>query len=195
LTFRVGTLANLLPTGMSAYTLADALTAHMRALRGYRWAISGYHAAGGGFWLSAACYTDSLYLVDGSRNRNNQSSVDLLIEAFTHKVMSPNDPRMLDPLLYSTETVYIDFAAPITTVRSKQDILAAPQCSVTPKQGFRRIALVEFLPLAAANPAVVQTSTPPPLPRELKIGDTCSVCGAVVMERPLFSGTFVGCLC
>jgi hypothetical protein len=198
LSYHVGALASTLPAGMTAYTLADALTAHMRSLRGYAWTISGYHAVGGGFWLSAAAYTGGLFLIDGSRNRGNQSDIDLLIEAFKHQLAKPDDPGMLDPSLYSAETIHVDLTVPIGPVLQKQDILSSAQCSVMPKRGSRRVTLVSFQPLATATPSAPVSAPPPQVsdaPRPLSLGETCPTCGAAFIERPLFSGTFVGCMC
>jgi hypothetical protein len=104
---------------------------------------------------------------------------------------------MVDPGLYTSELAYISMATPITPVRSKQDLLASSQRSATPKQGFHRVSIVEFQPLvaAAAGALALAPSEEAPAPRKLQPGETCSTCGAVVRERPLFSGTFVGCLC
>lgn len=207
LMFHVGSLASLLPPGMTQYGLAQELSAHMRAVRGYRWAISGYHATGQGFWLSAAYYGDGLFLVDGSRNHGGGRDVDLLVQAFRSKLVQPDDQGMLDPALYASEVVHLSCSPPLGAVRAKQDILRSPQCSLSPRQGLRRVCIVEFLPLttatgsrapsasrsapAPAPPAIVK----PAAPRALRLGDVCPICGAEVKERPLFSGTFVGCLC
>jgi hypothetical protein len=221
LMFHVGALAGLLPPGMTQYTLAQEIATHMRGVRGYRWAFSGYHATGPGFWLSAAYYGDGLFLVDGSRNHGAAREVDLLVQAFKSKLVQPDDQGMLDPALYASDVVHLSCAPPIAGVRTKHDILRSPQCSLAPRQGFRRVCIVEFLPLTTviANspapsppppPARVATtassvaptaSTSPPAPprrstaRALRVGDICPICGAEVKERPLFSGTFVGCLC
>jgi hypothetical protein len=215
LMFHVGSLASLLPPGMTQYTLAQELAAHMRSVRGYRWAFSGYHAMGPGFWLSAAYYGDGLFLVDGSRNHGGARDVDLLVQAFKSKLVQPDDQGMLDPALYAADVVHLSCSPAIAHVRTKQDILRSPQCSLAPRQGFRRVAIVEFLPLTTATavspaPPVVSPSTTPPKPapvpppaavkpraptRALRVGETCPICGAEVKERPLFSGTFVGCLC
>jgi len=199
LSFRVGALTRLLPSGMTTYALADALTTHMRSLRGYIWSLSGYHAVGGGFWLSAAAFNDGLFLVDGSRNRSStRGDADLLIEAFKHKLAPKADPRMLDPALYAAEVVYLSLAAPIGPVQTKQDIMASPQCSLAAKQGFQRVTVVEFLPFApqaVTAQAPVSSSAPPPAPKPLERGDVCPVCHAEFAERALFTGTYVGCLC
>ncbi|WP_437960815.1 hypothetical protein WME76_14985 [Sorangium sp. So ce119] len=199
LNFHPAALVSLLPLGMTSYALANALTTHVRSLRGYKWATGGYHTAGTGFWLNAAYYGNGLFLVDAARNRNARTDVDMLIEAFQHGIVQPEDPRMLDPALYTSELAYINMSRPILPVRTKQDLLASPQRSATPRQGFSRVSIVEFQPLAATAasagaPAAKPAKQAPP-PRELKLGDTCPTCGAAVMERPLFSGTFVGCLC
>lgn len=214
LTFKVGSLANLLPFGMSHHGLAQELSAHMRAVRGYRWAISGYHNTGQGFWLSAAYYGDGLFLVDGSRNHGSGGQdVDLLVQAFRSKLVQPDDQGMLDPALYSSEVVHLSCSTPLGAVRTKQHILRNPQCSLSPRQGLRRVCIVEFLPLttkvsssSATNSVLWQSPTKSvvtlwPSPAKsvaklaLKIGDTCTVCNAEVKERQLFTGTFVGCLC
>lgn len=247
LSFKIGALSCNLPIGMTQYTLADALSAHVRALRGFRWSFSGYHA-GPRFWLSAASFSDGLFLIDGSRNRNGVPEIDLLVEAFRHKLAQPADPSMLNASLYASEIVYVNLTQPLPQpVRTRQDLLGLPQCSRTPKQGYVRVALVEFQPFAAGiaagpmgpmagtiaqapgatatagvSPATAQAKTviaamPPPPPmvraanpahiapptprspampgKTLKIGDTCGTCGAEYKERPLFSGTFIGCLC
>jgi hypothetical protein len=204
LTFHPGALASLLPLGTTAFALASALSAHVRALRGYRWALGGYHSAGGGLWLSAAYYGGGLFLVDASRNRTGRTDVEVLADAFRLGIAQPEDPRMVDPALYTSELAYVSMASPISPVRSKQDLLASPQRSPTPKQGFLRASIVEFLPLAAAlAPPVQATLRPPSQPaparaapaRPLQMGETCPKCGATVEERPLFTGSFVGCLC
>ena len=207
LMFHVGSLASLLPPGMTQYGLAQELSAHMRAVRGYRWAISGYHATGQGFWLSAAYYGDGLFLVDGSRNHGGGRDVDLLVQAFRSKLVQPDDQGMLDPALYASEVVHLSCSPPLGAVRAKPDILRSPQCSLSPRQGLRRVCIVEFLPLttatgsrapSASRPAPAPTPpaiVKPAAPRALRLGDICPICGAEVKERPLFSGTFVGCLC
>jgi hypothetical protein len=231
--FHVGALAGILPAGTTQYTLAQELGAHMRAVRGYRWAFSGYHATGPGFWLSVAYYGDGLFLVDGSRNHGGAKDIDLLVQAFRARLAQPDDPGMLDPALYAADVVHLSCAPPLGPVRTKQDILRLSQCSLSPRQGFRRVSIVEFLPLTTAisafqpagpaggalpapPPVIVKpgTAAPPPssaspaarsspqhtaagslVQRAPRLGEVCPRCGAEVKERPLFSGTFVGCLC
>ena len=198
LLYRVGSLARHLPAGATQYSLATELSAHMRATRGFLWSFSGYHVRGGGFWLSAAAYTDSLFLVDATRNRNSQTEVELLVEAFRHQIGKASSTAMLDASKYSTDTVYVDLRQPISgPVQTKQSLLLQPQFSRAPRPDHVRAELVEFLPgaaIAAASPGsspVVAAA----VTRPLSVGETCPVCHAVFTERRLFSGTFVGCLC
>ncbi|AKT40705.1 hypothetical protein [Chondromyces crocatus] len=221
LTFHPGALASLLPLGMTGNALAAALTAHVRTLRSYRWAAGGYHTKGGGFWLSAAYYGDGLFLVDASRNRSTRTDVEVLADAFRHGVLQPEDPRMVDPSLYTSELSYLNMHAPITNIRTKQDLLASPQRSATPRQSFQRVSIVEFQPLVAALASAPSTSTPAPSapstpailsvpptlrpagtaprssapPRPLTVGQLCPRCGSEVQERPLFTGTYLACRC
>lgn len=199
LTFQTAILKRLLPAGMTSMGLADSLNAHLRSLRGYAWSISGYFSASPSFWISAAYFGDGLFLVDGSRNRNGTADVDVLVSAFRHGVVKPADPRMLDPAQYSAHPGYVCMAAPNARIVRKQDLLASPHYSASPQLGFRMATILEFLPLtsavvAPAPPAAPEVDAAPPV-RELKLGDVCPQCGAEVRERPLFSGTFVGCMC
>lgn len=219
----VGALATTLPTGMDGYALAREASAHVRALRGYKWSISGYHTAGGGFWLTAISYGNGILLVDGSRHsKTKQTDLDLLIHAFKHKVCTPEDPRMTDPALYSVETVYLRMDKPILPVTCKNDILSSSQCSKMQTSGYRSATLCEFLPMqqharapliqapvashANTTPVttnmttnIATTSAPPPdtkRPKKtLKLGDICPVCHDEVRERILFTSTYIGCKC
>lgn len=237
--FYVASLASLLPAGMTGHTLANDLSAHMRSLRGYRWSISGYHlsSGGGGFWLSAASLTESLFLADGSRNHpRNRTEAELLVEAFRQKLAPHQDPRMLDPAQYTIDFIHLDLTTPLPPVKTRQDILSAAQVSASPTQRSRRVAVVELMPVAGAVlgppppvphapaapapaphapalPAAVPLPPPvaPPVlassvsspakpaparpPKQLRLGEVCPVCRAEYKERPLFTGSFVGCLC
>jgi hypothetical protein len=211
--FRVGVLASLLPAGMTAQALSVALSAHVHSLRGFVWATSGSFTAAG-FWISAAYYGGGLFLVDASRNNTPRTDLDVLISAFQRGYLTPEHPRMLVPSLYTSEVVYLDMAVPIAPVRSKQDLLASPQCRTAPASGHRRACILEFTPLAHQHTAAQQRlfappsgpscqSTPPPRPTVVAAAPAkappasgmCPWCGAEVKERPLFSGTYVGCLC
>jgi hypothetical protein len=219
--FRVGVLVSTLPQGMSAQALAVALSAHVRGLRGFVWATSGSVTAAGS-WISAAYYGGGLFLVDASRNSNSRTDLDVLINAFQRGFLTPEHPRMLVPALYTSEVVYLDMALPIAPVSSKQDLLASPRCRTTPTSGHRRACILEFMPLAhhahqqpqrrSAPPSgPAHQSTPPPArsaavspaqgavsPAQGAVSpasNLCPWCGAEVKERPLFSGTYVGCLC
>ena len=160
----VGALASTLPTGMDGYALAREASAHVRALRGYKWSVSGYHTAGGGFWLTAMSYGNGILLVDGSRHsKTKQTDLDLLIHAFTNKVCTPEDPRMTDPALYAVETVYLRMDKPILPVTSKNDILSSSQCNRMQTSGYRRATLCEFLPLQQHVQAPVHAPVQPPV--------------------------------
>lgn len=220
----VGALSSTLPAGMDGYALAREASAHVRSLRGYKWSVSGYHTAGGGFWLTAMSYGNGILLVDGSRHsKTKQTDLDLLIHAFTHKVCTPDDPRMTDPALYTVETVYLRMDKPILPVTCKNDILTSPQFSRIQASGYRRATLCEFLPLQQhAQPPALQIQVPagmqpamtplavngspvaaavstPPEPKKpskpLQLGDICPVCHDEVRERVLFTSTYVGCKC
>jgi len=220
LLFHLGALASLLPVGMAQYGLAQELSAHMRTVRGYRWAMSGWHQQNSnGFWLNAAYYGDGLFLVDGARNNGGTQEVALLIQAFRDRVAHPEEPGMLDPANYTCDVAHLSCSPPLGPVRTKQDILRSPQCSVASRQGLRRVCIVEYLPLASkisltsvtsvasAAPSQTQSSsanssTPSPAGSSaaapvgtLRIGDTCPKCKQEFRERPLFSGSFIGCLC
>lgn len=212
--YHVGALASLLPPNMTGTVLARELSEHVRKLRGYAWSIGGYHYTSR-IWLSAAYYPCGLFLLDGTHNDSRRSDLDVLITAFRSGLLQPQDPRMLDPALYTTQQVYLDMSVPIAPVRSMQDILASPQCSGS-AYGYghgRRVTLAEFQPIAAQQPR--STSSPPahtartgrPAPpdasadtlpvqrRPAQPGERCQICGAVVEERPSLVDTFVGCLC
>lgn len=154
LSFKLGVLRSLLPAGTPAYQLADELTAHMRRLRGYALSVSGYHAQGPGFWLSAAHLAGAgLFLLDGSRSRGLGSDLDLLMLAFRHNVIAPPDPRMTDPRNFQTQTVYVDFSRTPAPVTGRASLLTSPQCSAQPRPGFRAVTLAEFVPAPATAPA------------------------------------------
>jgi hypothetical protein len=233
--FRVGALVSTLPHGMTAQSLATALSAHVQGLRGFVWATSGSFTAAGA-WLSAAYYGSGLFIVDASRNNTQRTDLDVLISAFQRGFVTPEHPRMLVPTLYTSEVVYLDMALPILPVRSKQDLLASPRCRTTPASGHRRACILEFTPLSNQRAALGQAlfaptsgpsrqSAPPPArstaalsPAQNAASPThnaaspthnaaspaqgaaaasnlCPWCGAEIKERPLFSGTYVGCLC
>jgi hypothetical protein len=209
LMFHVGALASLLPPGTTQLTLAQELAAHMRAVRGYRWAFSGYHATGPGFWLSTAYYGDGLFLVDGSRNHAGAKDVDLLVQGFRACLAQPDDPGMLDPALYAADVVHLSCAPPLGAVRTKQDILRLSQCSLAPRQGYRRVCIVEFLPLTtrvggvspvATTKTATQVSTPVVSKTSVRwgaedIGKTCQACHRQVNKNDFCGKTTYDCMC
>jgi hypothetical protein len=215
--FRVGALASTLG-GATSQQLADELSAHVAAARGYVWSTSEYSPTGG-FWLSAAYYGNGLFLVDGSRNNNQSSDVDVLVRAFRHGMVTPEHPRMLMPSLYTAEVVYLDMSQPIGPVRSKNDLLSSPRCRTQRIPGFHRASILEFVPLtrmaarSGAGAGKRPSVRPAPQPSAAMHSNTtaahpnaacapsvaeaeaCPFCGAELKERPLFTGSFFGCLC
>ncbi len=204
--FRVGVLRSLLPPGSSAPWLADTLTAHNRRRRGFAWSLSGYHAVGPGFWLTAAYFAQcGLFLLNGARSRAVGSDLDLLLLTFKHGVASATHARMIDPHEYTVQDGYVDFSSPPGILHTAQDFYASPQFSRQPKRGFQRVTVAEFQPIsrlaAAASsgpsaaprpalPAAVASLAPQPV-----LADVCPVCQAEICERPLFTGSYIGCLC
>lgn len=157
LSFHVGALATLLPAQMTSDQLARELSQHVRMLRGYAWSVGGYHYACNKIWLSAAYYPCGVFLLDGSRNHDGRSDLELLIEAFRGGLVKPQDARMMDPAQYATQEVYLDMSVPITPVRNRHDILRSPQCSPTFRVASRRVTVAEFLPMqVSATPPVAQ---------------------------------------
>lgn len=216
LSFKLGVLQTLLPPTSMSFWLADQLTRHVRKLRGYTLSFAGYHARGPGFWLSGAYYGNcGVFLLDGARSRSLGSDLDLLLLAFKQGVIQPPDARMTDPHLYTTQVVHLDLSKPLGPISSRQDLLTSPLCQPQPKKGFHRITLAEYQPVArpTAQGTASTAQTPPLLAhvavpathrgsnatsaaaRGLKAGDICPVCKAVVRERPLLKGTYIGCLC
>lgn len=220
LTFRVGVLRSLLPANMGAAALADELTRYMRSLRGFTLSLGGYHATGSGFWLSMVYYSScGLFLIDGSRSTRSRPGVDdldLLVMAFQQGVLRAPHALMTDPQFYGTEVGYVNFSSPVL-VNSKQDLLSSPAFRRTPHAGFQRVTLAEFQPVArapmapptsaASASAALTVNSAPQSPTALaagvapapaapaSVGQRCTVCGAEIRERPLFNGSFVGCLC
>jgi hypothetical protein len=216
LSFHIGGLAKLLPPQMTSDQLAREVSQHVRQLRGFAWSVGGYHYACNKIWLSAAYYPGGLFLLDGSRNHDGRSDLDLLLEAFRGGLVKPQDPRMLDPGQYTTQEVYLDMSTPITPVRSRHDLLRSKQCSPTFRVSSRRVTIAEFLPMAVQTGAPVVPSTlsagvavqptpptgvavaqltPAQPQRVMRLGDRCPACGAVVEERPSLTETYIGCLC
>jgi hypothetical protein len=197
---KVGVPLSLLPAGMNTYNLSQRLSDHLRQKRGFRLAKSGYHTAGPGFWLSVAYYDCGVFLVSAERSRQLGSDLDVLMLGIQHNVVLPPDPRMRDPKQYRVETVYVNFSTYQPGVASKQHLLASPQVRMHAQPGWQKVTLAEFLPLSQAAATPVSGSTgganrPAAAPRQLKVGDTCPVCGAEYRVRPLLNGSFVGCLC
>ncbi len=192
----LGVLSSLLPPGMASYKLADQLSQHVRARRGYSVSVSGYHARGPGFWFSAVYWSScNVFLLDGERSRKLGRDIDLLILAFQHGVMSPADPAMRDPLAFAVEAVYLDPGQPLTPFAAKADLLSAPGVSLQPVAGWKKVTLAEFVgtpAIASAHPAA---SAKPATSASPVVGQHCPNCGAEIRVRTLLNQTFVGCLC
>lgn len=208
LSFHIGGLAKLLPPQMTSDQLAREVSQHVRQLRGFAWSVGGYHYACNKIWLSAAYYPCGLFLLDGSRNHDGRSDLDLLLEAFRGGLVKPQDPRMLDAGQYATQEVYLDMSIPITPVRNRHDILRSKQCSPTFRVSSRRVTIAEFLPMTTqlASPGVsvqptpatgvaVTQLAPSQASRVMRVGERCPSCGATVEERPSLTETYIGCLC
>jgi len=160
LSWRIGALKRDLPAGTSAPGFAAMITRHLQKLRGFAFSVGGYHAAGPGFWLSAAYYdTCGVFLVDGSRSRSLGSDLEILIQGFRSGVLNPPDSRMLDPRFYSTRTVYVDFSTVVSPVLSVNDLLSSPQCRLKPTRSYHRVTLAEFLPISSTAGAQTSSST------------------------------------
>jgi hypothetical protein len=166
-----------------------------------------------------------VFLLDGARSRALGSDLDLLILAFQHGLAAAPDPLMTDPGQYITQEAYVDFSRPLGPIFSALDLFLSSQCRLQPQSGFRRVTIAEFQPgarrpapplkSAASLPAPAATARRPLRLRTLlpasasgtgsgagsasatglKVGDICPKCGAEVRERPLLTGTFIGCLC
>jgi hypothetical protein len=203
LTFKIGALQTLLPLGADGHWLAGEVSDHNRRQRGFAWSVSGFHSAGPGFWLAAAYYDYcGVFLLNGANSRLLGTDLDLLLLAFQTGVALASHPQMSDAGQYVTHEAYFDFSKPIGTVTNAQDLLASPQCRLRPARGYQRVTIAEFLPVAlmAALSQIGATSPDPTdteaTPREaLEIGDICPICKSEVRERPLFTGSYIGCLC
>ena len=164
----------------------------MRTKRGFALSVSGYHTGGPGFYLTAMYYSCGLFLISGDRSRQLGSDLDQLLLAIQNGIIKAPDPRMADIKQYAVESAYVNFAQCQPTIRDKADLLASPHCKTAQQNGWKKVTLAEFLPLArAAAPA----AKPTPAPRVLTKGDICPKCKAEVRDRPLLNRSYLGCLC
>jgi hypothetical protein len=186
----IGVLASLLPTGMHSYQLADELTRHVRARRGYSVSVSGYHTQGPGFWFGAVYWAScNLFLLDGERSRNLGTDLDLLMLSFQHGVLKPSAPAMLKPTSFVVQPLFLDSKQPINPVAAKADLLTASGVSLQPTAGWKKVTMAEYVGAAAPVPAIADNPAGP------TIGQRCSKCGAEVRVRALLYETFIGCMC
>jgi len=184
----VGTLASLLPAGLRSHQLADQLSRHVRARRGYSLSLSGYHTNGPGFWFSAVYWAScGVFLLDGQRSRQLGNDLDLLMLAFQHGVLKPPAPAMLNPASFTVRPLFLDPGRKLPAVVAKADLLNAPGVSLQPMAGWRKLTMAEFV--------AAQTAPVAPKPTGLTIGQRCPKCGAEIRQRSLLNQTFVGCLC
>jgi len=201
LTWYAGVARSALPAKTTLDALATEATRHSSAVRGYDDALGGYHAGGGGFWLSAV-YIRSLqaFLIDGRRSRAMGSDLDLLLQAFKLGVMKMPDPGMVDPSRYVAQSVHLDMSqwrGPFTSLGA---FLASPAVHARGTSNTSSVTLATFqsavtavAPVTPAVPAV--TATAPQGPNQRTEGTTCPACGEVVRWRPLLTSHYLGCGC
>jgi hypothetical protein len=220
----LGTLTSLVPSGSTTYGLANDLTQHVRLHRGFKLSFGGYHARGPGFWCSGV-YLDccGLFLLNGERSRPLGTDLEILLLAFKHGVLTPPDPRMDNPALYTTQEVFVNFAGWTGPLAGKAALLASKFCRSQPSTGFQRVTLAEFQPLAKAAtaagvPPTTTSAAPAPLGpnpakaatasskaaadpakavsrQAMKTGDICPICQAEIRERWLLQSSYIGCFC
>jgi hypothetical protein len=198
----VGVLASLLPNGLHSYQLADEVSRHLRARRGYSLSVSGYHTQGPGFWLSAVYWSScNVFLIDGDRSRNRGTDLDLLMLSFQHGVLKPPVPAMLDPRSFVVTPIFLDVRQPIGPVVTKADLFTSAGVSALPKAGWKKVTMAEFVGAAPQPAAVAPVAGFATIdliglrPAGPTIGDRCPKCGAEVRQRSLLHQTFVGCMC
>jgi hypothetical protein len=223
--FRLGIDTTLLPPGTSTYQVARELSAHMRAHRGYDFSLSGYHAQGSGFWLSAAYWAQhGLFFLGNTRGSSNgKPPLDVLFEAIQTGLVANLHPNLTDRSQYICHDVYLSVVPPAAPM-SMASLLNSCHVSSQKKPNYVPVTLAEFQPIATQNltaqpPAAIQpppgpslaipapSLLPSPLPSSTQAsskassqnsrqpGTTCEVCGEVIGERWLFSSTYIGCKC
>src|SRR5260370_48093 len=106
--------------------------------------------------------------------------------------LDPNNP-LVPLVVVSCQDCYAHLGVPQTV---SQDLHASPHIGAGAESGWLKLTLAGFLPRsAAASGGSGKPVAKPAAPKVLKLGDVCPVCGAVVRERPLLNGSFVGCMC
>lgn len=186
----IGVLASLLPNGMQSYQLADELSRHVRARRGYSVSVSGYHTQGPGFWFGAVYWAScNVFLLDGERSRKLGTDLDLLMLSFQYGVLKPSAPAMLNPTSFVVQPLFLDLHQPISPVAAKADLLASSGVSMQPTAGWKKVTMAEFVGAVPPLPAI------PARPAGPTIGQRCPKCGAEIRLRALLHETFIGCMC
>lgn len=207
LLFRIACAAADLPTGMTHEQAALEITAHVRALRGYRLSVAGYHTSIGG-WLSAAYWNQAgIFVLRADRGSSaSKTPLSVLIDALTRGPMAPLDPAMLDPAQYAVQDVFLSVVPP-PSVTSLAGLLASAHVSPTKTADHQKVTLAAFLPAAPApsapsppvSPAGAAPSPTVSVPAEpalpLQPGERCPTCGQTVGERWLFTTHYTGCGC
>ena len=187
------------PDWHDSYQLADQLSQHVRALRGYSLSVSGYHTNGPGFWLSAVYWASChMFLLCGDRSRSLGSDLDLLMLAFQHGVLKPSAPGMLNPTSFTLQPLYHDARQTMPAVTVKADLLSATGISTQPVKGWKELTLAEHIGPANTN----STVAPPPQATPSRwsrsrpgCGPALSQCGAEIRQRSLLNQTYFGCMC
>ena len=178
------------------HQVAQELTRHVQKTRGYSLSIGGYHTSGTGFWLSAAYWPIAQIFV--LRSRGQQSALNALQEAFQSGVISPPDPGMLNPSSFLMYDVFLKSNPPAQPT-SLSALLGSSNVSRTPKPGYRPVTLAAYQALSQVsiqNPAPIVQSTPPPIvSAEPKLGHQCPKCGENFREKSLLTSTYLGCGC
>lgn len=187
--YRIGVAQRLLG-GIGARTVPKLLSDHVRSRRGYGFSISGYHASGNGFWLSAAWIPrlGALLLDVTHGQKRGSDALEQLLEAFRLGVVKPPQPGMANRLAYRTHDLFVK-AAPGLTSPTVAHLLASGEVSSRPQPGFVRATLAEYVPgRIGVVPASIGGHAPPPPrpavpPRPLVEGEICPVCGEEVESR------------
>ncbi len=172
LSFHLVALVRDLPKGVRARRLADEISEHMRTLRGYEWAVGGFHNSPASMWLSAAYYAAGIFLIGGERNKQFNDDVECLIAGFNAGLIKPADPGMLQTSNYRAMTIYVDMSAPILPVGELDDILNSPRCRTSYGPGFRAVTVAEYLPFTQATQPRFSTPVSPANPSPQVAGGT-----------------------
>jgi hypothetical protein len=225
LSFRVGALTTALGLGVTAQAFADELSAHVQALRGYVWSTSGYWANGGfwisavyfgnGLFLvdgsrNGGQRSDLDMLIQAFRAGVVAPDDPRMVSPshYTSEVVYVDMSQFIG-LVRDKQDLLASPAVRTTRLHGHQRAALLE---------FLPMARSNFLPPnPGARPPAVRPSSPPPTVRsatplgpspalatpaskaapapKAESGIYCPDCGEEIKERPLFVGTYVGCLC